>query len=667
MGLIGFQVSGGNAGSITVSSIMRANDVPNLPEGRIWIGDGNTIVSDTVYVDELNNRVGIGTTIPGEKLEVSGNILATGNLTINNTTTNAGIFMNSSSTGFGGNYIQARKSDGSEQWLLGSDSGSDNRITLNQANSADIKIKIAGSEVVTIKPSGDFGIGETNPAGKLHVVGNSFMNGSLYFGNTTVAPSIFNYSGNLHLYSLEGNDIELGGGIGSRQNDVRIGNGTLYVSGNVGIGADSPDAKLEITTLRESGIRLSSSDTTAAVNELLNGIDFYSPDSLNEGIKASIKVNYADVSANSYMTFSTGANTERMRIDEAGKVTISNTGAAHLILNGDSNNVGDTGQEDAIIDFLGDAGAYGYRLNTENYSQKTAFNFQENRNNTYTSRLYIDQDGDVGIGTNDPQDKLEVQGSIYATPIAYSSSQDAYALRMGANSSTAFDMGIKIKTTSGGSPYMSFKVPNNEDSIVLRSGNVGIGETNPQSLLHISDDTGLGFTMERTGGAPSTYTVENSGARINHNYVGGANGYRWQVEGNMRLELLESGSLYLNGSTAQKIGGGTWGFYSDERVKKDVSNYTKGLDEILSINPVTYKYNGKANIESEKEFVGIIAQEIKEVLPSTIEVTPAKLNDEDEFDTDLLTFDASELTFTLINAVKELKAEIEELKKQINE
>ena len=173
--------------------------------------------------------------------------------------------------------------------------------------------------------------------------------------------------------------------------------------------------------------------------------------------------------------------------------------------------------------------------------------------------------------------------------------------------------------------------------------------------------------MERTGGAPSTYTVENSGARINHNYVGGANGYRWQVEGNMRLELLENGSLYLNGSTALKVGGGSWGFYSDERVKKDISNYTKGLDEILSINPVTYKYNGKANIESEKEFVGIIAQEIKEVLPSTIEVTPAKLNDEDEFDTDLLTFDASELTFTLINAVKELKAEIEELKKQIRQ
>ena len=51
-------------GSLVVSSILRTNDVPNLPTGRIWVGDGNTIVSDTVYIDEPNNRVGIGTTSP---------------------------------------------------------------------------------------------------------------------------------------------------------------------------------------------------------------------------------------------------------------------------------------------------------------------------------------------------------------------------------------------------------------------------------------------------------------------------------------------------------------------------------------------------------------------------------------------------------------------------
>ena len=64
------KVSGGNSGSLIVSSILRTNDVPNLTTGKIWVGDGNTVESTVVHLDEVNGRMGIGTTSPSTNLEV---------------------------------------------------------------------------------------------------------------------------------------------------------------------------------------------------------------------------------------------------------------------------------------------------------------------------------------------------------------------------------------------------------------------------------------------------------------------------------------------------------------------------------------------------------------------------------------------------------------------
>ena len=77
LGLIG-KVAIGSAGTITVSSIMRTNDVPNLPTGRTWVGNGNTEVSQTVYIDEPNLRFGVNNILPLYPLDVTGVIGATG-------------------------------------------------------------------------------------------------------------------------------------------------------------------------------------------------------------------------------------------------------------------------------------------------------------------------------------------------------------------------------------------------------------------------------------------------------------------------------------------------------------------------------------------------------------------------------------------------------------
>ena len=72
------RVSTVSDGSILASCIMRANDVPNLPTGKIWVGDNNTAVSDVVYLDETNLRMGLNTITPSQALHVSGNTRITG-------------------------------------------------------------------------------------------------------------------------------------------------------------------------------------------------------------------------------------------------------------------------------------------------------------------------------------------------------------------------------------------------------------------------------------------------------------------------------------------------------------------------------------------------------------------------------------------------------------
>ena len=150
--------------------------------------------------------------------------------------------------------------------------------------------------------------------------------------------------------------------------------------------------------------------------------------------------------------------------------------------------------------------------------------------------------GNVGIGTDSPSHELTVQGS--ASP------------NIELKNTNYSDGGFVLNRSNYGQQWkwwaqsglMYFGYSTDEinytNHLTIKSdGKVGIGTTNPQSLLHISDDIGLGFTMERTGGAPSTYTVENSGDRINHNYVGGSNGYRWQVEGATKVSIKSDGNV----------------------------------------------------------------------------------------------------------------------------
>ena len=91
--------------------------------------------------------------------------------------------------------------------------------------------------------------------------------------------------------------------------------------------------------------------------------------------------------------------------------------------------------------------------------------------------------------------------------------------------------------------------------------------------------------------------------------------------------------------------------YSDVRLKTNIETVTNALDKVLKMRGVTYD-----RIDTGEKGVGVIAQEMKEVLPEVV----MEASTDEEF----MSVSYGNIVGVLIEAIKELKAEIEVLKGQ---
>ncbi|MBO9613766.1 MAG: tail fiber domain-containing protein [Dyadobacter sp.] len=117
--------------------------------------------------------------------------------------------------------------------------------------------------------------------------------------------------------------------------------------------------------------------------------------------------------------------------------------------------------------------------------------------------------------------------------------------------------------------------------------------------------------------------------------------------------------LHLSTDAAAKAGSPDWTVASDSRLKRNITNFTDGLDLLKQIRPVWFQYNGQAGIETgDKKFVGIVAQEMEKIAPYTIGtfIHQDSLGNKTEY----LDYDANAVTYILINSVKEQQRVIEE-------
>ena len=268
-------------------------------------------------------------------------------------------------------------------------------------------------------------------------------------------------------------------------------------------------------------------------------------------------------------------------------------------------------------------------------------------NTNGSERMRIDASGNVGIGTTLPRQPLHVQGNGSNT-----------GLMIGGAGSVAFT----LFNTTGAQDALRIRSQNydgtnaNERLTILGNGNVGIGSPAPGNkfevatgsggVFAVTDDVG-GYVRLRFWGAAANNVVFNRG--------GSAAGTMWWGEGSDTGAYVFRGSGNFEvGGNAFKPGGGSWAASSDKRLKDIDGSYELGLGAIVRLNIVRfhYKKDNPRNEPSDRQFVGLIAQDVKKIIPEAVS----------ERGDGYLDLDTTPINFALINAVKELKAANDQLR-----
>ena len=115
------------------------------------------------------------------------------------------------------------------------------------------------------------------------------------------------------------------------------------------------------------------------------------------------------------------------------------------------------------------------------------------------------------------------------------------------------------------------------------------------------------------------------------------------------------GNVNVNGAL---VATGNVTAYSDARLKTNVNTINEALGIVGKLRGVSFDWK-----ESGKHSIGVIAQEVEEVLPEIVETIQENIGTKEEPEyREVKTVDYGKMVGVLINAINELKAEVDELK-----
>lgn len=233
---------------------------------------------------------------------------------------------------------------------------------------------------------------------------------------------------------------------------------------------------------------------------------------------------------------------------------------------------------------------------------------------------------------------------------------------------------------------------------VITNGDVGIGTTTPTEQLEVDGISKTkGNTVEETAASASTLynRTDRSAFLIG---AGAQAGLSWDQDYNFSMFRKTRADILnrtLSGGTVAMSLRGSDGWVSlgvfgpterlhvagnifatgtitpsDMRLKGESTRVSYGLNEILELEPVNYRYNGKANLDTESLHYGLIAQDLQKVMPNLVSEFVHEVRSEDNSEVideeTYLKINSGALTYILINAVKEQQELINELNDKVN-
>ena len=118
------------------------------------------------------------------------------------------------------------------------------------------------------------------------------------------------------------------------------------------------------------------------------------------------------------------------------------------------------------------------------------------------------------------------------------------------------------------------------------------------------------------------------------------------------LKMDNSGNVTVTGNVTA---------YSDIRLKEGIKPLEGALAKVLQLRGVQYTRK-----DTKEKEIGVIAQEIEEILPEVVHISNATAQEKDKEEyTDIRSVDYGRMVSILIEAIKEQQAQIEELKEII--